>query len=150
MLYHCAGNQIVSAATTWLLLDTKRRRMARIPQFILDFDMPDIEFLQRPSNKIKTSTRADISDAYTVKWHEIDWNEHLNNIHYTIKMLDAIPRKILENCRLKCLNLTYKTECKLGEKILVQTDTQTEGEYLHCLKNIDTEKDAAYAISTWV
>ncbi len=149
-VYNAKGNLVASASSTWLLMDTVKRKMTVIPQFIRDYKMPDVELLPRPDKKIATIQQIDFEKKYQIGWFELDWNEHLNNIHYLTKMLDVLPLDILRNAILKKMNIIYKNECQFNDEIVSQAQQIDEKTFLHKIINKTTGKEAAIGQSFFV
>jgi len=139
---------VASASSTWLLMDTIKRRMTPIPKFIREIEMPDIEFLKRPAKKIPALGKAKFSRSYEVGWFELDWNEHLNNIHYLLKMLDVLPLDIHKNKSLKRMDIIFKMESKYGDTILSES-SQDETTNIYNHRVILEGKDIALGRTYW-
>ena len=54
----------------------------------------------------------------SVGWHDLDWNRHLNNVHYLRIMLDTLPEEVFLTQQLQRIVLQYKAEAQLGDKLL--------------------------------
>ncbi len=145
------GECIAQASSTWLLMDTEKRKMTPIPSFIREFEMPDIPFLDHPIKKIPSITQADFQQKHQVGWFELDWNEHLNNIHYLQKMLNNLPLEVHKSKTLKRLDIIYKMECKYGDSLLVETQENLDDNpsFLHRIINSETGKEVALGRSFW-
>ncbi len=142
---------IAKASSTWLLMDTVKRTMAPIPDFILDYEIPEMDFLEHPSRKISKITTPDFSQEHIVSWYELDWNEHLNNIHYVVKMLDALPFEIHKEKSLQRMDIIYKMECKYGDHLIAETqkDPNEAFVFLHRIINKETQKEVSLGKSYW-
>ncbi len=148
-IYDEQGERIAQASSTWLLMDTEKRSIAPIPEFVLKHEMPDMEFLPKPERKIPLVKSPGFSKENAVGWFELDWNGHLNNIHYITKMLDTLPREIHEGKSLKRLDLVYKLECKYGERLTAETQKGEEGTFIHRIVNGETGKEVTQGRSYW-
>ncbi len=143
---------LLYSATTWLLMDTQSRKMARIPQFILDYTSqmpPKKDWLPRPESKFPAFEKVDFSDDFRVSWHHLDFNQHLNNTQYIAWMLDTIPSTLLQNGILEQFEIQYRHECKLGDQLLAQTQQLGDHYFLHRLIHQDNQQEVAVAKSKW-
>lgn len=150
-VYDEQGKLVASASSTWLLMDTVKRRMASIPDFILQYEMPDVEFLAHPDRKIPAVTEPQLSKSYNIGWFELDWNEHLNNLHYLLKMLDILPLDYHKNKSLKRMDIIFKMESRYGDDIVSEAQKATEDNnvFLHRITMEETGKEICRGRSFW-
>ncbi len=150
-VYDEQGELVASASSTWLLMDTVKRRMTPIPDFIRNHEMPEISFLEHPDKKIDTVKEADLSKEYQVGWFELDWNEHLNNLHYLLKMMDVLPLDIHKEKSLKRIDIIFKMESVYGDHIIseAQAVTGKDGVFAHRIIKKDTGKEITQGRTFW-
>ena len=143
---------IASSSSSWLLLNTQTRRMSRIPPHILEFEKqmpPLVECLPRPDFKIPAIGQADLSSDYRVYWHDLDFNGHLNNVHYLQWMIETVPDSFLENGTLKAIDIQYKVESNWKDQTVCETQQLDDLRFIHCLKHRGTGKELAVGRSEW-
>lgn len=141
---------IAHAATTWLLMDTEKRKMTRIPDFIFTFKMPTPDnCLPRANRRLPKFEKADAVQSFTVNWHNLDFNEHLNNTYYIQWMLEALPKDILKNRQLKEMNIQYKLECYWKDEVFSEMQQMEGGVFLHRLVRKADGKELASGESIW-
>lgn len=148
------GEEIIQASSTWLLMDTQSRRMARIPDFILAYSEhfpPEAECLQRPSTqKLPAFQEASEQIAFMVRWHDLDFNHHLSNTTYVKWMLETLGARFLDEYRLEELLLQYHSECMLYEELISEVQPMEEpGVFLHRLRCRADNRDVATARTVW-
>lgn len=148
-VYNEQKELIATAATTWLLMDTKARRMTRIPEFIKSFEVPAQEFLPHAGGKLPKFEQVDIQKNFTVGWHDLDFNEHLNNNIYLQWMLETVPDEVLLNCTLKRLEVQYRKEARWQDKIICETQRLGNNRFLHQLLKKEDRKELASAVTEW-
>lgn len=150
-IYSESNEVIAFSSSTWLLMDTIKRRMTRIPNFILDYNdkMPNSEErLVRPSRvKLPEFEQVDFSKTYKVGWFDLDFNTHLNNVFYTQWMLEALPNEILQTKKLKDLKIEYRVEGQLDQSIHSEIQQIEDNAFLHRLNR--DGKELARALTTW-
>ena len=151
-VYDSKGDRIAYASSTWLLMDTVKRRMTRIPQFILDIRdrFQGVEnWLERPDGKLPKFVTSDQQKEYLVNWHDLDFNMHLNNTFYVQWMLECLPDEVLKNGKLKSFDITYRQEATWKEKIISEIQQLEDKQFLHRLIRASDEKELAAALTQW-
>lgn len=144
------NNLLAQAASTWLLMDTLSRKMTRIPAFILEKEMPDPSTcLTRPSGRLPKFGTVHHSKEFVVNWYDLDFNQHLNNVHYIQWMLETMEDKYLQNGKLANIDIQYRMESKWKDAILSQTEQIGDGEFLHRLIRQSDQKELVQAKTTW-
>ena len=146
------GEPLAHSASTWLLMDTRTRRMANPPDFILAFNdrMPPREqCLPRISGQMEKIEAADYVRGYTVNWHDLDFNRHLNNTLYIQWMLDPVPADILEGKQLTFLDIEYRAEGQLADTLRSEVQETEAGTYCHRILRPADGKVLANAYTRW-
>lgn len=130
-VYNEQGVLLASAVSLWFLMDTQSRRLARVPVGIKERIESVIaqldDFLPKPAGKPQPFAPATAERHYQVGYHDLDFNDHLNNIYYAQWLLDAIPGSFQQNHQLEQFDIFYKQECVLDDQIAAQAapiDTQ--------------------------
>lgn len=138
------------ASSTWLLMDTVKRRMSRIPDFILGLECPpEEECLPRPKNKLPKFEQADLTKTFTVGWYDLDFNQHLNNVFYLQWILETVPDNLLQNGRLERIDILYKLECKWKEEVICETQVVEEQNLIHRLVRKSDGQQLCMATTKW-
>ncbi|MFN7117813.1 MAG: acyl-[acyl-carrier-protein] thioesterase [Saprospiraceae bacterium] len=149
-----ADNQLIAhSSSTWLLMDTQNRKMARMPEFILAFNarMPRAEdCLPIPSDKRPKFERTDRHKQYEVNWHDLDFNMHLNNTLYIQWMLETVEDHILEKGYLKELDIVFRMEALWKESIQSELQRIDNQNFLHRLLRKNDGKELAAMQTRWV
>lgn len=145
------GQLLASAVSTWFLMDTQTRRIARVPEpiktKIVDIvQQIDDPIARTPSQNLQIE-KTDYQRTFQVGWHDLDFNAHLNNIHYIKWLLDALPEQFLDTHQLRSLDLYYKQECVLNDEVLSEVQFAEKGGSLHRLSK--DGKEVASAICKW-
>lgn len=144
---------IAWSSSTWLLLDTIKRQMARIPDFILTFGayMPAPEkCLPRPATKLPKFEKALQSKPFRVDWHDLDFNGHLNNVYYIQWMLEALPDEVLQHGTLKSFDILYRIEAHWKDGLMSELQQLDEKKFVHRLTRIRDGKEVAQGMSQFV
>ena len=144
--------QIAFASSTWLLINTKTRRMTRIPSAMLAYNEllpPSQSWLPRPLSQLPLFENPGIKQFYTVQWHELDFNLHLNNTYYLQWMLETLPDSILFNAQLHEMDLLFRAECHWKDVVISETSRLNEEIFLHRLIRQEDGKELAQGQSKW-
>lgn len=147
-IYDADNQLIATAATTWLLIDTVHRKMTRIPDFILKYNMPSQPYwLERPPAKLPKFAASTGSLPFLVNWHDLDFNGHLNNTYYIQWMLEVLPKEVLQNQQLLEMNIQYRMECYWKDVVLSEVEEVQKGEFRHRLVRQVDGKELAIGLS---
>lgn len=122
MVYSESGEELMSAASFWIPVDTTTRTMLarpviaeRVPTLVLEGEP------KKPLFLVKVPGTLPLDATRTVTEEMIDFNGHMNNAFYIGWALD-----LLEECRPKdaplypeSLMIEYSKELKLGETVRI-------------------------------
>ncbi len=144
-----AGKVVAQASSTWLLLDTETRKMAKYPPEISELLKPssDIENLPRPSSLKFKVENPTYQRTFKVGFHDLDFNKHLSNFYYFRWMLDALPSAFLKNNQIEKLEMQFEEECYLDDEINVVIEQVDEKSFLHIMKK--GERTLVKGKTTW-
>lgn len=151
-VYDESDHLIASSGSTWLLMDTQKRSMTRIPDFILKMNhlMPKPEdCLPRPSTRLPKFENASTQKEYEVNWFDLDFNGHLNNTFFIQWMLEALDNAVLSHGELQELEINYKLEAQWQDRVLSEVQALENGTFLHRLSKVGDGKELANARSRW-
>ena len=148
-LFDDKGKLLAKASTSWFLMNLRRRRIARYPDFI--------DAIIRPSNKLDHLPRPVAPDpgmetptveaGFQVRFHDLDFNGHLSNYHYAKWMLDTLPTSWLENNRLESFDIQFLAECLLDDTVRVEVWPKDADTYVHHMTK--DEKSIARGTTRW-
>jgi len=151
LVYDAQNQLIAQAATTWLVMDLKTRKMTRIPKFILALETPDpATCLPRLPMKLPKFGTLDLQQKFKVGWYDLDFNMHLNNIYYLQWVLETLPDNIMQQYQLKEMNVLYKLECKWKEEVVCETEQLDEAHFRHRLVRQSDGKEVVQAETKWI
>lgn len=117
-----SATPIARATTTWMLMETERRKMTRLPQWITEMltDLPpESVYLPRAAHKLKPPTEPEMIRTFRVGFHELDYNGHLTNPVYPRWMLEGLPEAVLRRDAPVILHLQYAREACYGDHLSV-------------------------------
>ncbi|KAK9820844.1 hypothetical protein WJX81_006136 [Elliptochloris bilobata] len=161
------GRQLGRATSTWVMVNTVKRRLAKIPDEMRvkmeymaphphrhPFDptecrlrIPDLEYPPELVGPVQVARRSDM-----------DMNGHINNVTYLAWALETVPADVYLNYSLQQVEIDYKSECMAGQTVeslgsRVVQDTNGTGilRYVHLLRRCDDSgcHELVRARTTW-
>ncbi len=110
------GKPLVKCNAVWALIDMHKRSIINpdaydilIPEDHFEGELPFPTGFRLEGGKEKATVEA--------KWSDCDLNGHLNNAAYLDIAEDLIPIEFLKKHRCKAIDISYKKEIPLGEKV---------------------------------
>lgn len=147
-----SGEDIIARASSmWSLVDINTLSIAKIESNI---DSPylikhektekDLEF-----EKIPSIEHVDFEKEFEVRYNDIDVNMHANNGNYIIWALEPLPKDFRLSHKLKTVDMMFKKEIKLGEKLI--SEVQIEGnKTIHKLVHLENGNELCILSCSWV
>ena len=130
-----AGTPLVSATTSWLIIDINTRRIVRNPELANSPETCLFEHaIELPADKIvfPTDMKPELVSTHKVVWSEIDTMGHVNNVKYVCWAIDTINKNILQENPLKEILVNYDAEVLLGEEVSLYRTILPTPEGLEC------------------
>ncbi|PHN04517.1 acyl-[acyl-carrier-protein] thioesterase [Flavilitoribacter nigricans] len=152
-IYDAEGTLIAEAVTHWVLMDTQTRRLKAIPEWIetrFSQLIPEThDGLQPSRHKLPPLSQHDRQKSFHVRWHDLDFNLHLNNTYYILYLLEGLPASWLSDRTLIRLDIAYKSEVRMEESFEVQMQQLSSGQFLHRMTQGAEERVLAEMVSEW-
>jgi medium-chain acyl-[acyl-carrier-protein] hydrolase len=139
-LYDAENKVIAQATSTWLLVDVNKRKLTPVPDFLkVKVQEINIELGSLPiaKGKIKAIKAADFQSKVTVKWFDLDTNNHVNHIHYFKWILESLPNIVHEKQGIKSVDIIMKSEATLSDILTIQAIDNQDNTYTHQIMNGD-------------
>ena len=114
------GDSLISATTSWLIIDMNTRRMVRNQELATGEETCVFEdAITEPADKIvlPADVETKLVGTHKVVWSDIDTMAHVNNVKYVCWALDSIDEATLQEYNLKELLVNYDAEVLLGETV---------------------------------
>ncbi len=108
----------------------------------------DDESLPRISSKMRVNNIEGIQKEFEVNHHHMDLNSHTNNMYYIQWIAESMDNEILKNKFLRKLDITFKSESFVGDKLIVNTGLNEDGTYSHQITKTNG-KEVILANSDW-
>jgi len=107
------GNPIVWAKSSWLLLDLANMRPVKAAAHLPEISSRDTGEISPDFSEIKDDNDAEIlkSVEFPVKFHDLDYNSHVNNAVYFGWVFDECPVDLMKR-ELKSVYASFRTGAK--------------------------------------
>ncbi|MBO4388634.1 MAG: hypothetical protein J5785_04270 [Spirochaetales bacterium] len=116
------GEPCVNSTSSWVVMNVEERRVVR-PDFLrevvsLDPQSPD-SAIAEPAAKVGLPRESELSLIGTrrVLFSDVDYNQHANNVKYTVWAMDALPEELVNEKLLKELTINFNKEARPGETV---------------------------------
>ena len=123
------GNILVDIDALYALIDMDKRKMARIPEEMVDAYQPERvkKIPRQPEPVLVDDSKAiDREQPYAVRYLDIDSNQHVNNSKYFDWMQDVLDTEFVKTHEPIQLNIKYEQEVRLGDTI--KSEVQFDGD----------------------
>ena len=142
---------IARVSSAWGLIDLDTKAMANV-QSVLEGN-PNISPFKKEENdldyqKIKKLERVDFKKEFSVRYDELDVNQHVNNANYIAFALEPLDFEFRKTHKLKTLDMLFKKELKYGQNIVSEAEIEGNNT-VHIVKNIETGDDLCAIQACW-
>ena len=142
------GNVVLQASTQWVLINFESKR----PQ-LLRANLPLYDVIPEKADsfeytKLPIPEQFNFSTEFTVRFDDIDVNNHVNNAVYPLWMSEAVPAVFRDTHTVSELEIAFKKEVLVGEKIRVETFLEGLKSFHHIV-SVDDGHEIAKAELTW-
>lgn len=119
-IYDNNQNLCAIATSKWTMVDIRKGKITKIDDEVINAYKVESKnvFQKLELEKLKIPSNFDYKTEYTVKRKDIDINGHMHNLYYLDLAYEALPEEIYEKRPFDNVNIQYKKEIKLGEKVI--------------------------------
>ncbi len=135
IFYDQQGEPIIRVTTSWLIINTKTRRITRVDR-VFSADEP-FKLVSYPHDAIEAEAEKvnELSDGITLGSHRVvysdmDLNHHVNNAKYMEWACDNSPQQMLSNRFLSHFCLNFNHEATYNEEVTLQSSQDTEDKFI--------------------
>lgn len=124
-----AGEKLVSATSTWMILDKNSGRPQRFGGDAENFPwLPEKNVLETSLEKVPQITNGKSVARYGVHFSDIDVNRHVNSSGYLQWILNSHPQEHLQSMDLRSIELSFLSEARADDTIEVFSEEAGEHE----------------------
>ncbi len=134
------GKRILKAATTWMIVDLNNKSVVNISQKfpeLFSFEKREDDLVLQ---KLKSPETIDREKLFSVRFDDLDVNNHVNNTVYISWALEALDFEFRKTNTLKSLDIYFKHEAKYGDDILSQVKYNNKITE-HVIRNAKTNEE---------
>lgn len=134
-LLDAAGNAAVNSTSSWVVMNLAERRVARA-EFLseivsTDPQSPDNAITERAAKvAVPRGVTLEKIGEHCVRFSDVDYNQHANNVKYTVWTMDALPEELVYNKFLKELTINFNKEARPGDTVELFHTVDTDGSHI--------------------
>ena len=119
-IYDNNQNLCAIATSKWTMVDIRKGKITKINDDVINAYEVETKnvFPELELEKLKIPSDFEYKTEYTIKRKDIDINGHMHNLYYLDLAYEALPEEIYEKRPFDNVNIQYKKEIKLGEKVI--------------------------------
>lgn len=126
---------VVNATSSWIVMNAETRHISRdekVLELLSVGPQSEDHAIKEASPKITVpkDCTLEVIGEHTVRYSDVDYNNHANNVKYTVWALDHLPDNIAMTRRLKELSINFNKETLLGETVTLYHCITPEGEHI--------------------
>lgn len=144
-IYDESNNLCVIATSKWALINVKTGKLFRLTEDVINRYSPELKqvFNNEKIEKLIVPEKFSNIMEYKVIRKDIDLNGHLHNLYYLDLAYEALPEDVYENRPFDNIEITYKKEIKIGDKIICK---YSELEDKHVVVITSEDESVIYSI----
>ena len=144
------GNPIIFAKSSWLLLDLANMRPVKAAAHLPEITKKEVQEISPDFQEINDDEGVEIirSVSFPVRFHDLDYNSHVNNANYFSWVFDECPVDLLKS-ELKSVYAEFRTGAKLGEKITLNYSEFNTNSFACKILRENVKKPSAKFILVW-
>ncbi len=146
------GTCLAKATSTWSLIDMESRRLLPMQKVL-----PMMFAFEKRESDLEYSKTGEIENpqyekTFDVRFDDIDVNRHANNSNYVVWALETLEPDFRKNYCVKNLDIRYKKEIGLGEKVISIAQKSEQGGLIqtaHSIKNTENNDSLCEITIEW-
>ncbi|MBN1543778.1 hypothetical protein JW992_16665 [candidate division KSB1 bacterium] len=143
------GAIVVEGQSRWLVVDLVSRRPCHIPEWM--HKQLAVTLQNIPVTPKEVFPEPQIEKTFEVRYSDLDFNQHVNNINYIEWILESMPMDVLLERKIASMEITYRAEAQMHDQVLCQTALKNnEGlTFLHRCVEKKTKRELVRAWTQW-
>lgn len=136
-----SGEKMISATSSWLVLDGTSGRPQRLDQKTDGFPwQPGREEMETNLKKVKKLQSGNRIAHFRVQFSDIDVNRHVNSSKYLQWMIDSHSQEHLEEAELKAVELSFLAEALPNDEVAVLSEGRSNSELCGVIRVSDNKE----------
>ena len=121
-LLDAEGERAVVGTVSWVVLDMQNRSFVRndaLPEFVNPEPQNTENAVADPAPKVVIPAGLEKSFVreHTVRYSDIDFNGHTNNVKYVVWAMDSIDQDYASSHQVSEIAINFNRETRLGDKV---------------------------------
>jgi acyl-ACP thioesterase len=144
-----AGESLISATSSWMILDRTSGRPQRFDQKSDSLPwLPDKEVMETNLEKVPQLKSIKELSQFRVHFSDIDVNRHVNSAKYLEWIIDSHSQENLETNEIKALEISFLSEAMPNDEVTVYSE-ESNGFELCSIRRTFDEKELCRARLEW-
>jgi medium-chain acyl-[acyl-carrier-protein] hydrolase len=144
-----AGEKLISATSSWMILDRTSGRPQRLDQTSDGFPwQPTKEELETNLDKVPELSSGEPLAQFRVLFSDIDVNRHVNSTRYLQWMIDSHPHEHLEALEPRSIEVSFLAEALPQDEVTVLSEA-TQDQDLYSVRRTRDGKELCRARFEW-
>jgi medium-chain acyl-[acyl-carrier-protein] hydrolase len=143
---------IAAAVSAWLVIDLQKRRPVRIAPFVERLKpVEGSHILPDRLDKLPALSRHDHERNFTVRYSDLDINQHVNNVRFVEWVIEGVPSGVLKTSVPAEIEINFSAEAFYEDQIQSACcciDPNHTG-FLHRLTRRQDGRELARARTVW-
>jgi acyl-ACP thioesterase len=132
-----------------MIVDLKTQKPIVMPEFMDEIRLPDRQrAIDDNFPKMKLPKNPNSELKFDVRLSDLDINQHVNNVKYIEWALEAVPLDTWRAKVLSELEVSFRSETKYGECIIIQSEME-EDVFIHNVTSEIDQRSLALIQTTW-
>jgi acyl-ACP thioesterase len=151
-IFDSEGNCMVSATSSWMILNFKTRRPVSVEEYLQRINPITMKAIDSGFSVISEMSTRKYTTGVKVRYQDLDINQHANNVSYIDWCIEPLPETYWKNYQLREFEISYLAEAFYGDSIFSTAFRYDKGDekiFLHDLNHQSDEKELAKAKSRW-
>ena len=146
-----AGAPVISASTSWMLLNLETRRPVRVDKHLPDLPIDSTRVVDDRFHSLPELSKFSCELPFRVRHGDVDLNNHVNNVVYVDWALETLPPDLIGKLQPASVEISYRAESYYGDRIFSRSQFIGEEPLtsLHQLVSEKTRKDVARLRVEW-
>lgn len=116
------GQPAINSTSSWVVMNIAERRLVRgdFLSEIVSTEPQSRDFaIEEQAGKVAVPRGTELSliGTHKVLYSDVDYNQHANNVKYTVWAMDALPEELVNEKMVKELTINFTREARPGETV---------------------------------
>ncbi len=150
--FHIAGEDgchIGCATSSWVLLNLRTKRPARIGDFLPELPLLRNRAMEDDFPKLPRLGSWSSEHSFRARTADLDMNRHVNHAIYAEWALETVPEQVLRECCLYEIEIAYINEAVSGDSIISRVENAGPGVFIHLLAREADGRELTRLRTSW-